>query len=589
MHPTPFFFLQRLVLPNLCFEAPDEMYVRKEGEGCIFRPNEPSILLGIGSQITFDTYFNALTVDAWKQHTQIRDLTLFLSGRGRFQLRFRLHQAGALYQCLSEQEIALGETETRVDLKFWEKLESGLLYFSLTALEADAAFTGGSYATQTPPQCEARLGVVITHYNRREFVLPAIERLKRDLLTDPLYRDRIELIVVDNSRTILPHEAEGITLIPNCNLGGSGGFMRGLLHLEDSGRFTHGLFMDDDASCETESIRRTYALLAHAQNPKLAVAGGLLRELEPFRLVETGGLFDGDFHPLNPKLDVRNIHDLLKAEPSGKTANYGAWWFFGFKLSSVCIYAFPFFVRGDDAVFSVMNRFQICVPNGVACWSGDFAYKSGPTTHYLDTRCHLAFQIAASAFKKAKLCKLIHRFFRAQLNSYCYASAAAISLALKHVAEGPQFWRDNLAMNDVFSQLAAIPSDEKLASRDKSQIPLSHFTEKHRSLNSLLRKLTLNGFLLPSCLLKKQVLLHEKGFDGNARAIFRYRKVYYEYEPLQCGFIAVHDKKRFFKEYLLFLRRLYHFWSNFDRIREDYREALPELTSRHFWEKSLAE
>ncbi|XHR28870.1 MAG: glycosyltransferase [Chthoniobacteraceae bacterium] len=584
----PFFHLQRLVLPNLCFDAPDEMYVRKEGEDCIFRPNEQTILLGADSQITFDTYFNALSVNVWKKHTHIRDLTLFLSGRGRFLLRFGLHRFGTPHQWLSEQEIALGETETRVDLEFWDKLESGLLYFSLTALQDDAAFTGGFYGTQTQPECETHLGVVITHFNRREYVLPAIERLKQDLLADPLYRDRIELIVVDNSRTLLPSEAEGITLIPNRNLGGSGGFMRGLLHLEDSGRFTHCLFMDDDASCETESIRRAYALLSFSHTPKLTVSGSLLFETEPFRLKENGGLFDGTFHSVTAKLDTRKVADLLQAETKGVIPNYGPWWFFGFKLSDVCAYAFPFFVRCDDAAFSIMNGFNICTLNGVGSWGLDFGYKATPTTQYLDTRGMLLLQLAASSLKKAKICKLIHRCFRERLYSYCYASAATISLALEHVATGPQFWRDNIGMSDVFSQLASIPSNEKMAVMEQKPSSLKYFNGKHNPLKKLLGKLTLNGFLLPSCFLREKTLFQKKSFTGDTKAIFLFRKVYYEYEPLQCGFVAVHDKKRFFKEYLLFLRRLVHFWRNFDRIRKDYREALPELTSRHFWEKNLS-
>ncbi|XHR28871.1 MAG: glycosyltransferase [Chthoniobacteraceae bacterium] len=588
MFKPGYFIIQRLVLPDFRSISPLEMYTRDVGESCIFRLKDQTILLDKGSQVTFDTYFNALSVKVWKQHTQIRDLTLFLSGRGRFLLRFGLHRFGNPQRWLSEQEITLGETETHVDLEFWDKLESGLLYFSLIALEDDSVFTGGSYGTRTQPECEAHLGVVITHYNRREFVLPAIERLKRELLADPLFHDRIELIVVDNSRTILPHEAEGITLIPSRNLGGSGGFMRGLLHLEDAGRFTHCLFMDDDASCETESIRRSYALLSYARNPKLAIAGTLLRELEPYRLVETGGRLDKIVHPINPDLDVRDLDDLLKAESSGKSANYGAWWFFGFKLSEVCVYAFPFFVRGDDIAFSVMNRFEICILNGVGCHGSDFAYKCGPTTHYLDARSRLVLQIALSPLEKGKLCKSIHRFFKEQIYSYCYASAATISLALEHVAKGPRFWSENIDMGNLFPQLATMGSSEKLVPLDRSKYRLKRFKGKHRRINTFLRKITLNGFLLPSCFFKNRVLFQEKGFTGNALAIFRYSKVYYEYEPLQCGFIAVHSKKRYFKEYLLFLRRLYHFRRNFDKIQEEYRKALPELTSRHFWEKNLS-
>ena len=101
--------------------------------------------------------------------------------------------------------------------------------------------------------------------------------------TTPRYQDNIGLTVIDNSQNISRDEAQGITLIPNNNLGGSGGFTRGLLHLKDEGSFTHCLFMDDDASCEVESIRRCYHLLQFAVTERFAVSGVLMRELEPYR------------------------------------------------------------------------------------------------------------------------------------------------------------------------------------------------------------------------------------------------------------------------------------------------------------------
>ena len=60
--------------------------------------------------------------------------------------------------------------------------------------------------------------------------------------------------------------------------------MRGLLSLIDSGVHSHALFMDDDASCEAESIARTYALLQYSRDSKTAVAGSLLRMLDTRRM-----------------------------------------------------------------------------------------------------------------------------------------------------------------------------------------------------------------------------------------------------------------------------------------------------------------
>src|SRR5204863_6262006 len=147
-----------------------------------------------------------------------------------------------------------------------------------------------AYVTSDPPR-KVRLGIVITHFNRQAQVVPAIGRIQRALLDRPALRELLTLTVVDNSRNLGLASGDGVEVIANRNLGGTGGFVRGLLSLIDGGRHTHALFMDDDASCETESIARCLALLQYARSSALAVAGALLRALEPWRLLEKGARF----------------------------------------------------------------------------------------------------------------------------------------------------------------------------------------------------------------------------------------------------------------------------------------------------------
>lgn len=120
-----------------------------------------------------------------------------------------------------------------------------------------------------------RLGLVVTHFNRVAQVLPAVERI-RCLLRCPDLRGRLTLTVVDNWPNLpLASDAE-VSSLPNQNLGGTGGVVRGLLSLIDGGAHTHALFLNDDAACETESSR-ALALLSYARTPRLAVTGVLER------------------------------------------------------------------------------------------------------------------------------------------------------------------------------------------------------------------------------------------------------------------------------------------------------------------------
>ena len=55
----------------------------------------------------------------------------------------------------------------------------------------------------------------------------------------PELAGRITLTVVDNSRNLGLEPLPGVTVLPNRNLGGTGGFVRGLLQLIDGGEASH--------------------------------------------------------------------------------------------------------------------------------------------------------------------------------------------------------------------------------------------------------------------------------------------------------------------------------------------------------------
>ena len=189
------------------------------------------------------------------------------------------------------KKITLTEQGVDVDFGNLEDHTEGMLFFELISLADDNFINKGFYYTELAPVNSVKLGIVITHFNRKHYVLPAIDRVSKDLLQDPYFKDKISLIVVDNSQNITPEEAQCAIVIPNQNLGGSGGFTRGLMYLEDQKDYTHCLFMDDDASCEIESIRRAYALLQYTTTEKFVVAGAQMSETFPQHMYEKGAIF----------------------------------------------------------------------------------------------------------------------------------------------------------------------------------------------------------------------------------------------------------------------------------------------------------
>jgi hypothetical protein len=569
-------------MPNLAFGAPEDMYVRLNNDNVHALFSEGFLLFDAGGRASFDTFFNSITVGSWKTHTAVQDLLLHLRGTGRFIVRIGIRRIGDANRWLAEHVVTLSQdSDVQIDLDCWANLESGMLYFALEALEA-GSLRAGHFATCSAPQRDVKLGIVITHFNRKQWVLPAIARIRNELLSDPLYKGRIELVVVDNSQNITLDESEGITLLPNKNLGGSGGFTRGLLHLKDQQDFTHCLFMDDDASCEIESIRRSFHLLSYSQTDRFSIAGALLREFQPFLMWEKGAKFDGAVRPLKTNLDMRDQFDLLLSEENDQLPEYGAWWFFAFPIQDVRTYPFPFFVRGDDILFGLSNEFYIQTMNGIACWGDDFELKAGPLTYYLDAR-HQILEFIYLDKGIIYSIKKIFGFFISSALSYNYSSARAISEAIVDVTHGPKFWLENLDMSVVRARINKYDSPEKLVRIDKFTLSPSVESNHEHWFRRVIRIFTLNGFLLPSVMLRSGTVYQHKSFKASFRAIFRYKSIYYEYAPSGMAYIARHNKTLFFKELAVVSWRLGMFSLNYWHLRRIYKKALPEMMTESFW------
>jgi GT2 family glycosyltransferase len=346
--------------------------------------------------------------------------------------------------------------------------------------------------------------------------------------------------------------------------------------------------MDDDASCEVESLRRTYNLLQYSSVNNLAVAGALLREVEPFRLFEKGALFNGTCIPLKSNMNMLNINDLLYAEQIDRNPDYGGWWFFAFDIKNVIEYAFPFFVRGDDSRFSMVNKFNIITQNGIACWGDDFSLKSGVVPTYLDTRYHILhlMTIKKSSFNKVR--EIAHHFVVKQLFSYNYSSAKAARMAIQHIMKGPNFFIEHIDMTSIMKELGEFSIHEKMRPIERRNYRIDYGISKELIIKKILRKISLNGFLIPIRFFKKNTLFQHKGFIANLKEIFLYKSVLYEYEPSNngysgIGYEAIHDKKIFFREYWIYLKTIYKFKKNYARLQQEYEHAMPKMTSEQFW------
>ena len=587
--------IQRSVFPkiNLCTEQ--DLYFRVNEFASLDLKNS-IIHFEKNGRVFTDTYFNSFTVGKWKNNTVIEDLNLKIKFKGKIKIIFKLSCLYSSNRVLSELYFENKDIkEILIPLYFFNELKNGMLFFEIRGLDTSEVYSF-EYFTNTQIKNNINLGIVITHFNRQQYVLPAMERLKKELIEVPEFKGKVSLNIVDNSQN-LP-EVKGVNIIKNANLGGAGGFTRGLIYLQDQKKYTHCLFMDDDASCEVEGIKRTINLLEFAKKDNLSIAGAMLNEAKSYIQYENGAKFPGYWQPINNNFDLRDYRCLLKNEEEVAIPAYGGWWFFAFPISEVRHYAFPYFVRGDDIGFGLSHKFNIITLNGISSWQGDFEIKNGVVPAYLDTRNHIMqrFHNLVPCNLKS-IIKVSFSFLARNLLTYNYETALATVCAVEDVCKGPNFWRENVNMMKRRPEIAALAKEEKVIDIPLTEVDRSITFEENengeevevheKKLKTFFRWITLNGHLIPTIFFKSGMVQQKKGFGGTLRKVFRYKEVLYLHKLSNKGFILKHSKAKFFKVLFRYFGATLKLSLKYRKLHKEYLSTYDEFTSREFWEKQF--
>ncbi len=589
--------LQRLSLPDPAISTERTLFVHLEHLAHL-RMAEGEIVFGTGGTAWFTTYMNLLNLRLWENHCQIDGLWLRLKGQGRFGLRvWQVTSASLKETTLVEEVIDLSETGAEIDLTAaFSAAQTGVVMFRLTAF-GEGCFTGGEWLTEAAVDRDdpLRLAVSITTFRREDEVTATATRIgafldgeARDILK-ALGAD-VHLFVVDNGKSaqLAPHPR--LTVIPNANLGGAGGFARGLAAATDGG-FTHCLFMDDDASFQMESLVRTLTFLRLAKSPRAAVSGAMISDSRTWAMWENGAVFNGVCQPQHIGVDLRNYVELAQmeiatAEPK-PPGFYAGWWYFAFPIAEVERYPFPFFVRGDDISFSLANQFDTATLNGVVSFQEDFSAKESPLTLYLDLRNHLHHHLVQPGLERSAFgtARIALRFIARSLIRMHYDSAEAQLMAWEDVMKGPTFFAENADMMAKRPEVTSLIRTEAWSdSPSGQQTDLPDITQGPGRLKTALMKWTLNGHLIPFWSRIGRSVTIPMPQRGLIWTIWGAKDVEFVDPARSKTYRVTHSKTRFWQIAKRSISLLLRWNRAYSDLQQSYRDAYPELASRDFWE-----
>lgn len=424
----------------------------------IFDDARRTMRLEAGGWIRFDRLLNVFPHKKWVALTGVSALTVRVTYRGG-DARFAIMTFdGVTTRAVTTIVLPKADETAAVEIPLPPHLAySDLLFFHLDA-EGETELDDIEIVTRARPANAVRPAVVITTFNR-----PAEVEEQAGELEALSERGELDyhVFVIDNGRNLaFARRYRNTTVVDSPNLGGAGGFTRGLLEAQDAGGFTHALFMDDDAYCHPEALLRAVAVLRYAGDPRLAFAGAMHYLHAPEKQYELGGKV-APYGVESVRMDTQ-VNELasLHANERSENPHYGAWWCFLFPLKAAKTLPFPFFVRGDDVTFSLQNRFTLETLPGLVAWQPSFDDKISASVEYLAHRSYLAMPLIAprpewtrtSVVAGARDC-----FFR-ELEGLRYPLAEALCQALEDVLTGPSFWASSAntrARMEGLSQLEA--------------------------------------------------------------------------------------------------------------------------------------
>ncbi|MGN7859970.1 glycosyltransferase [Microbacterium sp. 22303] len=369
--------IHRLVLPSDGQPA-DVLPLYFDADGEIEAVARGSLRVAPGVRLTSGTYFGALPTAVWLARTDVRRvrLRMGLSGEARVRLRATNGAGEARTVSAAEQE---GTWEVALDERC-----AGWLWFELDAV-AEVVVTDAVWEAAAPTRPPQTASVAITTHNR---VTDCLEVL-RTLAEDRALSDRIRTVFVTDQGTqriqqdpgfpeISARWGDRLVVREQRNLGGSGGFSRGMIEAAGTDA-THVLLLDDDVSVEPESIHRLLDFAAHADGRPL-VGAQMLSLTEPTQLYSYGERIDRSrfwWGPVAPELsavDLGSIRiDRTPALSRAYEVDFNGWWMCLIPLDAVRAVgaALPLFIKWDDAEFALRAGeagFPTVTLPGAAIW-----------------------------------------------------------------------------------------------------------------------------------------------------------------------------------------------------------------------------
>ncbi|MFC6088259.1 glycosyltransferase [Saccharothrix lopnurensis] len=610
--------LQRVILPReedpldvrpLYLDEPENVHAHVS--------SRRSVTVPASAKVSFASYFNAFPASYWKRWTVVEEVVLRLRVRGAGRLDVYRSKPNGDPVHLDGRPVRIGgqweNVEFRVSLKPFE--DGGWIWFDVFTDDSTLEIGEAAWTTdQVLPEQQVAIGMTTMR------PVDAVIAL-RALGEDPQVLAVVQKVFVADQGAVKVRDTEGyaeavallgdkLEVIEQDNLGGSGGFTRGLYEAIEHTDVDQIMLMDDDIRLEPDAVLRSNAFARAAAQPVI-VGSHMLNLQARARLHSMGEVVDlaSCFWRAAPGAVTDHDFGEESLRETGKlhlriNSTYNGWWMCLFPREVVqrTGYPLPLFIKWDDAEYSLRaleNGYPTISLPGSAVWHMPWTDKNDATDWqaYFHTRnrlimaaLHSPYDIRSTLVKQGMKLSLRH------LLSMEYSTVAVQQKAIEDFLEGPGRLFDSLrtALPDIqrlrktYSDAQVLPSAREFppptfdmvraeamlkppvnpaviaAKASKALLHNLRTPEKHTEERPQINVPATNArwFLLGN--LDSATV---SSADGSGVA-FRKR-----------------DPKEFRQLMARVVRNYRRLGQEWPRMKKTYRDALPEMTSVESWRK----
>ena len=561
----------------------------------------------------FATYFNAFSNIKWRRYTCIDNVWLRVRATGNFTITYVGYEVTPDYPkrvVYAERTVSARE---RTDIDFsYPETDAALLSFELTT-SSPVRIEEAYYFSQVDDSMirPVELAVATTTFKKEEFVIPNIELLRRELgHSHEAIGGHFTMHVIDNGRTL---DAKGLTgdcvvVHPNPNVGGAGGFARGMIEArEQEPKATHVILMDDDVQVSPESVKRSFNLLSLVRDDykEAFLSGAMLSFEQQDRFYEDVGCVRAGDGLYGPTKKARNLSKLksivlqetLEAHVSNR---YAGWWYCCIPMSVIERKGLPLplFIRCDDAEYGARCTKRFMSMNGICIWHLTLAYKfRAHLERYQVLRNSLIDQSTTGVFSNVNFRRTCKINFEHDLKTFYYSGAEVTIRAIEDYLKGPEYLK-HVDGSKLIAELAEV--NERLLPIEEIDDPevatldyRPDLVHKSRpNLRDTLKRaydyLTMNGQRMPGFVTTNSIaVIPYDGWSYAPDAMRNHTRFLAITPDGTQGILRRFDRKRARD----LSRRFDRVMREFDRRRKEVRAAWAaardELTSVAFWKDYL--